>query len=251
VPNPPSWLAGSDGGGQEPPRPRTAKARRKRDPRELVRTGSGEYGGGPAGDKKCGANKKDGGTCSQAAGHGTDHPGYGPCSYHKGTTPAGRKSSAHEMAEELSMFYGHPIETTPIQALLEEVSRTAGHVKWLADTIATFDVPLVEEADPSSNGIVVRRPAGLPPEVESWIRVYQSERNQLIRASKACLDAGVNERLVQIAEAQAAKFANAIDTILDALGLTPQQRELVPHVVPQVLRGLAASPAILEGVIEP
>jgi hypothetical protein len=40
---------------------------------------------------KCGANRKSGGTCGQAAGWGTDHPGVGTCKLHGGSTPTGRK----------------------------------------------------------------------------------------------------------------------------------------------------------------
>jgi len=265
-PVPPSWVSdepdeprpkqrppGADGPSEPeteedkalPRNQQSAKSRRKREPRTSFQPG---YQEGPVGDKTCGARKEEGSRCSRAAGWGTDHVGYGPCKYHLGSTPTGRKASAYEMAGELMVFYGSPIDTNPIEALLDEVSRTAGHVAWLGQVIGRFNVPLEEEVD-KKGGITVRRPAGIPPEVDGWIKMYQSERNQLVRVSKAALDAGVNERLVQIAEHQATKFANAIETILDELGLTASQQMLVPQVVPRVLRSLAASPALLEGVV--
>jgi len=36
---------------------------------------------------KCGAKTRDGGTCGQPAGWGTDHPGEGRCKFHGGATP--------------------------------------------------------------------------------------------------------------------------------------------------------------------
>lgn len=226
---------------------RSAKARRKREPRTSMHSDYLEES--PVGDKKCGARKSDGSRCSLAAGWSTDHVGYGPCKHHMGSTPIGRKAAATEMGEELMAFYGSPIETSPIEALLDEVSRTAGHVAWLGQRISTFDVPLTEAVEEGTGKIKVTRPAGLPPEVDGWIRIYQSERNQLIKASKMALDAGVNERLVQIAEHQGAKLADAVERILDMLELTAQQRALVPTIVPSVLRQLMAGPVTVQGEV--
>lgn len=225
---------------------RTAKARRKREAPTSFQPGFHES---PVGDKKCGAQKQDGSRCGLAAGWNTDHVGYGPCAHHMGSTPAGRKAAGYEMGEELMAFYGSPIETSPIEALLDEVSRTAGHVAWLGQRIAQFDVPLTEEVDDNTGKVKVIRPAGMPPEVEGWIRIYQSERTQLIKASKMALDAGVNERLVQIAEHQGAKLADAVETILLRLNLSAAQQALVPQVVPNVLRQLMAGPGYIEGEI--
>jgi hypothetical protein len=44
-----------------------------------------------AGSSRCGANRKSGGTCGQAPGWGTDHPGVGTCKLHGGSTLTGRK----------------------------------------------------------------------------------------------------------------------------------------------------------------
>lgn len=44
------------------------------------------------GTPRCGGKRKQGGgTCRRPAGAGTDHPGYGACSLHTGSTPTGRK----------------------------------------------------------------------------------------------------------------------------------------------------------------
>ena len=246
---PPPWVsAGEDVSVERPEGVRSAKeVRRKREPRGNSR--NAEYHEGPAGDKKCGAKKDDYSICGLAAGWGTDHPGYGPCKYHLGSTPMGRKAGAEEMAEELMVFYGSPVDTNPIEALLDEVSRTAGHVAWLAQRIAQFDVPInLTEVD--EHGKPQVKVAGLPPEVEGWLRVYMSERGQLVRVSKAALDAGVNERLVRIAEYQGEKLADAVETILKRLGLTAAQQALVPTVVPNVLRQLTSGAPIVEGTFE-
>lgn len=223
-------------------------ARRKR---EKPTNRNPAYGPSPSGDKRCGGRKKDGNTCTLVAGYGTNHVGYGKCKHHLGSTPAVRTAAAKEMATELMTFYGSPIDTNPIEALLDEVSRTAGHVDWLAKRIAQFNVPLtLEQIDPETKASTVMT-AGIPPEVEGWLRIYLSERQQLVRTAKAALDAGVNERLVQIAEHQGAKLADAVETILLALKLNAAQQALVPQVVPSVLRQLTAgTPLFVEGNME-
>jgi hypothetical protein len=242
MPKPP-WVDGS--AGDEEPRP--IEARRIR---EKPNSRHAKYTPSPAGDKLCGGRKKDGSTCTHAAGYGTDHPGYGKCKFHLGQTPAVRTAAAKEMARELMTFYGSPVDTNPIDALLEEVSRTAGHVAWLGQRISQFNVPLqIEELDPETKASKLVT-ASMPPEVEGWLRVYLSERQQLVRTAKAALDAGVNERMVQIAEHQGAKLADAVETILAALNLSKAQKQLVPAVVPGILRQLSSLPAVVEGQVE-
>lgn len=52
--------------------------------------------------RKCGARtraaKREGRPCQQAAGWGTDHPGYGRCKLHGGRTPSGRNAARRAMA---------------------------------------------------------------------------------------------------------------------------------------------------------
>jgi hypothetical protein len=148
------------------------------------------------------------------------------------------------------VFYGKPLDTNPIDALLDEVRRTAGHVAWIGAQIARMRMPEVTGKETEVDGrkiLAVNQP--LPPEIEGWIKLYQSERAQLVRASKAALDAGVNERLVQIAEHQGDKLADAVEVILKALNLTPAQQALVPDIVPNALRQLTSGQPILEGVL--
>lgn len=214
-------------------------ARRKREAaRTHNQTANGDYVA-PVGDKKCGANKADGSECTLAAGWGTEHPGYGPCKHHFGATPMGRKGAAYDMAGELMVFYGQPLDTNPIDALLDEVRRTAGHVAYLGQGISQFKLKMA----------VSGAAAELPPEADGWLRMYQSERAHLVRVSEACLRAGIEERLVQIAEHQGAKLADAVEQILNELNLTPGQLARVPDVVPRVLQQLVTGPPklLLEG----
>lgn len=90
---------------------------------------------------KC-ANK---GVCHSSAGYQTDHPGYGKCKWHYGNTPA-VSAAAHRQAIRGEMRrYGVPVLVDPEDALREEIHRTVGHVRWIADKVAS-----VGDAEPEA-----------------------------------------------------------------------------------------------------
>jgi len=101
------------------------------------------------------------------------------------------------------------------------VHRTAGHVAWLAAKVAELQEDelawgLVEEhekAATQSPGTDTKQAAR--PNV--WLDLYQRERAHLVRVSKAALDAGVNERLVALAEQQGTMLGEIIRRSADAL----------------------------------
>lgn len=157
--------------------------------------------------------------------------GYGRCKWHGGSTATGKQYAQRLRAEATARTYGIPRGVDPHTALLEEVHRTAGHVAWLGRRIAAMDpdalvhgvVKTVQQADGSR---VVEARA----EVMAWLRVYQEERDRLIRAAKAAVDAGVAEREVRVVEAQASLLARIIELVLSDLGhdLTDERtREVV------------------------
>lgn len=151
------------------------------------------------------------------------------CAQHGGMSVQARKAAKTRIADQKARAavakFGLPREITPTEALLEEVKWSAGHVAWLREQIATFD----DGAGPLQ----------LAPSGKALLDVYGEERDRLVRISKATLEAGVEERRVQLAEAQGALVAGAIRRILSRLHLTGEQEALVGVVVPTELRALA------------
>jgi hypothetical protein len=173
---------------------------------------------------------------------------------------------------------------TPEQALLEEVRRTAAFVRFLEERIGSWNLTPVSNAvveEFASRGVQNRNsnpglstkieevleeldhldpesPNYLPPltavhpntgitsftDAREWLYLYREERGHLARVSKMCIDAGVAQRLVSIAEDQGRILASAIRAVLKALNLTPEQAALVPQIVPPVLRAVATDTAI-------
>lgn len=184
--------------------------------------------------------------CQRPAGWNTDHAGWGKCSLHGGNTPTLRTSAGKWVGGEIihrmttAYGYGAPADVTPVDALLGEVQRGAGHVAWLGERIG-----IMELFEPGEDG----KPKVLTPSQHELIDLYHKERQQLVKTAKMALDAGVNERRVRLAEMQGTLMLQAINTVLDGLQLTVDQRRLVPTIVPAALRNLIdPSPArIVEG----
>jgi hypothetical protein len=173
------------------------------------------------GHDRCGAKKRTGGTCGQAAGWGTRHPGIGPCKLHGGSTQTHNAAARTEQARRAVLTYGLPREVDPATALLEEVHRTAGHVAWLARKIRELDEEalawgVAEESEKNASMFPgTDRKSKARPSV--WLDLYQRERRHLVHVSKAALDAGISERLVRLAEQQGTVLADVIQRSADRL----------------------------------
>lgn len=136
--------------------------------------------------------------------------------------------------------YGLPIETSPAEALLSEVHRTAGHVAWLQAQVAEL-----EEHDLTWGTTQIKtggQDGGTTEAAEPHVllRLYQAERTHLVRVCAEAIRCGIEERRVKLAEAQGALVAGVVRAILGDLNLSPEQQALVSEVVPRRLRELAA-----------
>jgi hypothetical protein len=123
---------------------------------------------------------------------------------------------------------GHPIKVPPHDALLQMLYIAYGHVAWLAEEVGKLD-------DLSSRDSLL------------LITLYNSERDRWAKVAKACLDAGVAERQVRLAEDYGAMLATLFRSIFDdpALGLTAKQRAALPAVLPNHLRVLEGGARIV------
>lgn len=171
------------------------------------------------GRAECGATTRSGTPCKLPAGHGTPSK-FGRCKLHGGATPSHVKHAKKLEAAAAVQTFGLPREVDPEVALLEEIHRTAGHVEWLGQKIASLD-----ESEVAST---------------AWHEIYAQERGHLARVAKGAIDAGLAERRVRIAEEQGRLFAGAIRAILSDLQLTPLQQDMAGIVVRRHLMALAS-----------
>lgn len=187
--------------------------------------------------------KRDG-TCRRPAGWGTPHPGSGRCKLHGGCSPSHVASAIAAKIRDGTATYGAPRDITPAAALLEEVRYAAGHVAWLRGKVAelepealTWGLAEVAEKNATEFGGTDRIERAA---LNVWLEAYHRERRYLLDVSKAALAAGVEERLVQLAEAQGLAVVAVLARVFDRLQLTGEQRQLAATVVPEELRAQSA-----------
>jgi hypothetical protein len=171
--------------------------------------------------RRCTAKSKQSGErCKRAAVVGAT-----VCSMHGGKIPRVVAAAARRRA---AATYGLPVDVNPLDALLEELRRTAGHVAWLGSVVADLDE------------VMEATMFGLSP--SAWVKLYQHERTHLARVARDCLSAGVEERQVRIAEEQGRLVSDLIRRIITGIGMDPNApavREVV-HRELTLLAGRAA-----------
>lgn len=171
-----------------------------------------------AASNRCSAKlRRKGAYCKQPLGHGTDHPGVGCCKLHGGSTPGGVASARRKQALAAAELYGLPRKVDPHEALIEELHRTAGTVSWLTMMIQELD-----KADDLHGPVGGGEWSHPRTEAHIWIRLQQEERAHYLRVAKTCVEVGIAEREVQLAERQGELIAGVLVGVLRAFDIDPR-----------------------------
>ena len=193
-------------------------------------------------DTRCGAKTRTGKPCQQRPIAGAKR-----CRMHGGrTAKAGARAKLQKATRQI---LGEVPEDNvdPAQALLRLISMKWAEVLWLRMKVTQIpdggadDQGLVWGRTSSESGVGPHGPidkTDYSSEANIWWRLLREAEDQLARYSAAALKAGVEQRHIELQEAQAVHLASAINQILAALNLTEEQAQQVPVVVPQVLRSL-------------
>jgi hypothetical protein len=180
-------------------------------------------------------SKRSGKQCRRMAMAGTT-----VCAMHGGMAPQVKAAAARRLAlgEAMGELHrmGVPIDVEPADAMLDMVREAAGNVAFLRRRIQDLDQLL---GGPEGNAIIavlagakgedrLEIPAGPPAiagrvdprnfraERHVLVAMYDDERERLVRWAKACRDAGVDERRVQLAEDQGRQLAAVLRGTLEA-----------------------------------
>lgn len=188
---------------------------------------------------RCNSRKTDGsGLCRNSAGKGTDHKGYGQCVKHGGCTPNAGKAAAKAMAVAVVEKFGLPREVHPLEAVREELWRTAGAVTFYEEILRSQGAEfgsdglvwgVVQEVDKSSGehpGVDVTRAA--KPNV--YLQLYRDERAQYFKIAADMVRLGFEEREVRVTEGLGQHMARVLSAVLTDLGHDPAD-EAVRRVV--------------------
>lgn len=171
-------------------------------------------------------------------------PGLTVCRWHGGAAPQVKRKAEErrqqQEAERIMRMLGEPIDTTPAEALLDTVKRTAGYVAFLRDRVAEVDAEDLVWGKTREKDGGDDRGTTYESKPNAWLALLGEWQDRLVKTCTAALSAGIEERRVRLAEQQGALVADVIRGILDDLGLTPEQTALVADVVPRRLRLLTA-----------
>lgn len=156
-----------------------------------------------------------------------------------GVSQANSRKRAVEEIRATARFGNFPIpaDMSPVDVLVDELKRSAGFCFWIESKMAEWPDDLVdlqtENIDDKGSMQVATNNKAL------WMDVWQRERAHLARVAKMCIDAGVDERRVQLAERQAEVMFSLINEAFEMLRLTPEQKANVPKIMPALIRRVA------------
>jgi hypothetical protein len=153
------------------------------------------------------------GTCTQAAGWHTDHPGVGRCSWHGGNAPSSRVAAITQQAEKLLYKY----EAAPVGDPLDALQRLAGRALALEETIGNL-VNSLSEIRYESGG------EGGGEQLRSEVAVLERAMDRCGRLLVDIAKLNIDERLVKVTEKQARMAEQALLATLAEMGMEPGQQ---------------------------
>ena len=147
------------------------------------------------------------------------------CKMHGGKAPQAIDAAVRRRQEREALLaadtFGLPRQVDPHTALLEELHRAAGAVEWLQAVVADL-----KQSQVGGESV--------------WVKLWAEERERLVKVAKTCVDVGIEERRVRLAEQAGAQLAAVVRAVLDRLGLSDEQRVLALTVVPEEFRRLSS-----------
>lgn len=147
---------------------------------------------------------------------------------------------------------GVPLDIEPHNAILECIRIAAGEVQYASEQIAALDPadavlpltstltrPLKEEKGAEDPMILVEEITVTQPALHVWIVTRRDAMDRLVKYSAVALKAGVQQRLVELAEGQAQLLADAMRRFAQALGFEPAD--------PKVREAMRGSLTLIQG----
>lgn len=165
------------------------------------------------GRRLCGGPlKQREGTCTQAAGWGTPHPGVGRCKLHGGSTPshvaAAQRVQAEQLVQSLVWDLDAPPITDPVPALQSLAGRLDNAARVLGARLDDEGLEL-----DSATAVV-------------WARILRELRQALEGMERL----GIAHRQVELAQGQAELVMAGLLAVLELLGPSAGDRERAVQV---------------------
>lgn len=125
-------------------------------------------------------------------------------------------------------------DITPTEAAVEAFRRSLAMVRWIESQMAMWAPTLMDLGkehfdDKGALQLIPTHEAG-------WLDLWLSERRELRESIKLCHAIGVEERQLALQEQQADLMFTILERAIDALGLTEDQRQRLPQLMPDIIR---------------
>jgi hypothetical protein len=193
----------------------------------------------------CGAKNRQGNPCSK-----DPEPDATRCRLHGGASPMAKSAAEvrrqDREARGILATLGEPVDgeiINPVDVLLRLISYKWAEVLWLRAKVQELDTKdLVWGVDSHDIGVgpdgpIDKQTFKAAPNI--WYRLLREAEKEARDLAVAAARVGIEERQTKISEQTAGQFLHALRQILDRLGLSTAQAEMVPVIVPQVLRSIA------------
>jgi hypothetical protein len=171
--------------------------------------------------------------CLSKPGKGTDHEGWGPCVAHGGAKRPGRSTAAWLMAHK----FAEELDVSPWEALLLVIRITAGRLRYIEQVLASAndDRELEGRVSPEEMmGVTEDGQVTTGRNLTWWVTKSEEERDRLAKVSKAAIDAGVAQLLIEKelrnGEELAGTFVKALEQ-MEKAGMTEEALEIARGVM--------------------
>jgi hypothetical protein len=191
-------------------------------------------GGSSMDGRACGARKRRGpGACGRPAGAGTDHLGWGRCSWHGGAAPSGRTAAARQKvdAEVLTLLNREGL--SPVDDPLRQLQLVAAEALALKNLLADR----VEELSSWSYDDLSGH-----EEIRAVLHAYERALDRCDRILTGMVKLDLDIRLVRLSEAQAGLLMQVVEAVLDSreLHLDATTRSTGRRILVRELEGITS-----------
>lgn len=178
----------------------------------------------------CGARLRQAeGTCRKTAGWGTDHPGYGACRLHGGSTATQTTGAIRRRAEAEARAVLAELGAAPVDDPLAALLKLAGQVLSWQEATATLVNELEEVRYEGATGA---------EQLRAEVALYERAMDRAVNVLAAIARLNIEERLARVTERQADAVIEAIDAALAAAGVVGQDAARAKQAAARHLRSV-------------
>ncbi len=155
------------------------------------------------------------GTCERQAGAGTDHKGYGRCSWHGGSSPNGSQSAAAQRMQAETDRLLHKYDAPAVTDHLEALQRLAGRALALEEVIGERVNALRSIRYTDEKGA---------EQLRAEVAVLERAMDRAGRLLVDIARLNIEERLARVTEQQAEMVKKALGKTLAEMGMPAAER---------------------------